>query len=222
MPAVLFGSISTLADTSELQRAAFNQAFQAHGLDWHWDQADYRASLASNGGQNRIAEYARSRDEQVDAGAVHQTKSELYQQSLAETEVAARPGVLETISAAKEAGYKLGLVTTTSRANVSALLAALGPELTMEDFDVVVDASSVEDPKPNRAAYEFALDALDESAESCVAIEDNIGGVQSAHSAAVACVAFPNENTAGHNFEHADRRVDRLDLDELSELIKHD
>ena len=36
MSAILFGSISTIADTSELQRQAFNQAFKAHGLDWDW------------------------------------------------------------------------------------------------------------------------------------------------------------------------------------------
>lgn len=33
MPAILLRSISTLADTSELQRQAFNQAFAQHGLD---------------------------------------------------------------------------------------------------------------------------------------------------------------------------------------------
>src|SRR6185437_17167383 len=30
MPAVLFGSIGTVAETSELQRAAFNEAFKEH------------------------------------------------------------------------------------------------------------------------------------------------------------------------------------------------
>ena len=34
MATILFGSISTLADTSELQRQAFNDAFKAYGLDW--------------------------------------------------------------------------------------------------------------------------------------------------------------------------------------------
>ena len=38
MSAILFGSISTLADTSELQRRAFNEAFEAHGLDWNWSR----------------------------------------------------------------------------------------------------------------------------------------------------------------------------------------
>jgi hypothetical protein len=40
MSAILFGSISTIADTSELQRQVFNQAFQARGLDWCWHRAE--------------------------------------------------------------------------------------------------------------------------------------------------------------------------------------
>jgi hypothetical protein len=41
MSAILFGSIGPIADTSELQRQAFNQAFQAHGLDWCWHREEY-------------------------------------------------------------------------------------------------------------------------------------------------------------------------------------
>jgi hypothetical protein len=29
---------SSVADTSELQRDAFNRAFEAHELGWHWDR----------------------------------------------------------------------------------------------------------------------------------------------------------------------------------------
>ena len=53
MPALLLGSISTVADTSERQRQAFNQAFEAHGLDWRWDQDQYRSMLSRSGGQAR-------------------------------------------------------------------------------------------------------------------------------------------------------------------------
>ena len=79
MPALLFGSISTVTDTSEIQRAAFNEAFRTHGLDWKWERDEYRDLLTSNGGVDRIAEYARQRNETVDAAAVHDTKSKLFQ-----------------------------------------------------------------------------------------------------------------------------------------------
>ena len=62
MPAVLFGSIGALADTSELQREAFNEAFDAHGLDWNWSRDEYRALLAGQrrrGPDRRLRQLAR-------------------------------------------------------------------------------------------------------------------------------------------------------------------
>lgn len=219
MPALLFGSISTLADTSELQRDAFNRAFAEHGLDWRWDAADYRELLRGNGGELRIAEQARAVGQQVDAAAVHGTKSEIFRKSLVENGIEPRPGVVETIRTAREQGVSLGLVTTTSVENVAALLAGLAPEITAADFAVVVDASHVGAPKPDAAAYTYALAQLGEPAGSCVAIEDNVGGVESAVAAGLDCVAFPNENTAGHDFTRAHHVVDRVDLAELTSLL---
>ncbi len=218
MSALLLGSISTVADTSERQRQAFNQAFKEHGLDWQWDQDQYRAMLASSGGQARIAEYAQSLGQDVDAKAVHETKSRIFQDNLAQGNLAPRPGVVESIKDAKSQGWKVGLVTTTSPENISALLAALSPQVQAQDFDLIVDSSSVQTPKPDQAAYLFALERLGETPDACVAVEDNVGGVQAAAAAGVACVAFPNENTASGDFAVAQRRVDRLDAAELLEL----
>lgn len=215
MPAVLFGSLSTVADTSELQRDAFNRAFAAHGLDWHWEREDYRALLQGNGGADRIADHAERRGEQVDAAAVHATKSKLFRESLAAARLAPRPGVRETIAAARERGWAVGLVTTTSPANVAALLDALAPGIRAGDFDVIVDADSVARPKPDPDAYALAVDRLDEQPGACVAVEDNRGGVAAAAAAGVPCVAFPNANTAGHDFGDA-LVVERLDLADLA------
>ena len=215
MSAVLFGSISSVADTSELQRDAFNRSFAAHGLDWHWDQESYRVMLAGSGGKDRVAEYARSLGQTVDAQAVHDTKSKLFQQSLTTAQLSPRPGVVETIEAAKAAGWKVGLVTTTSHANVVALLDSLAPAIRADRFDVVVDVDSVARPKPAPDAYTFAVDSLSEQPDGCVAIEDNLGGVGAAVAAGVPCVAFPNENTAGHDFGGT-RVVDHLDLADLA------
>ena len=219
MPAILFGSISTIADTSEMQREAYNDAFRAHGLSWQWDRDDYRAMLDSSGGQSRVAAYAAARGEDVDAKAVHETKSKIFQESVATATLTPRPGVLEVIRGARERGLKVGLVTTTSRENIAALLGALGPDIREESFDVVVDSAAVDEPKPDPAAYAFALQRLDEQPQACVAIEDNVGGVQAASAAGVTCVAFPNANTAVHDFP-TPHRVDHVDLDDLRALIR--
>lgn len=218
MPAILFGSISSVADTSELQREAFNGAFADHGLDWSWEREDYIAMLERSGGASRIAEYAAERGEDVDAAAVHATKSQRFQESLATADVEARPGVVDTIKGAKAAGLKVGLVTTTLHENVMALLDALSPALSEDDFDVVVDLSDVDRPKPDAAAYTFALARLGEDPRHCVAVEDNVEGAEAASAAGVACVAFPNANTEGQEFPTAQRRVDHIDLRELQDL----
>jgi HAD superfamily hydrolase (TIGR01509 family) len=216
--AVLLGSISSVVDTSELQRRAFNEAFARHGLDWEWDRERYVSMLESNGGRDRIAEYARSVGQSVDADAVHATKSEIFQELLGSSPQQPRPGVAETVRAAHEQGLRVGLVTSTSKENVAALLDAVKGEIGAGGFDVVVDSSRVEHTKPEPDAYRLALDELGLDAAQCVAVEDNVGGVRAAVAAGVPVVAFPNENTAASDFGSAARRVDHLDLAELAAL----
>lgn len=215
MAAILFGSISSVADTSELQRESFNAAFAAHGLDWRWDQEDYVAMLESSGGADRVRAYAEQRGEDVDAAAVHATKSEIFQEKLMTQGVEPRPGVVETIEAAHREGLKLGLVTTTSPENVDALVTALRPHVNLRGFDVVVDVTQVEQPKPDLDSYAFALDRLGVDAAHAVAIEDNLGGVKAAVAAGVKVIAFPNSNTSSHDFEGAHDRVEKLDAEQL-------
>ncbi len=219
MAALLFGSIGTIADTSELQRQSFNEAFKAHGLDWHWDRETYLKMLEKSGGQNRIADYASHTGQTVDAEAIHRSKSEIFQKKLTASHVQPRSGVVETIQRAKREGLKLGFVTATSPKNVELLIEALRPSIQATDFDVIVDAASVKHPKPDKDAYVFALEKLGEKSDDCVAIEDNLDGVEAAMSAGLDCVAFPNENTANHDFAKAQLQVSRVDLDELQELI---
>lgn len=219
MPVILFGSISTLADTSELQRSAFNQAFRDHGLSWWWDREDYRATLDTNGGEGRIATFAQELGVEVDAAAVHATKSKIFQESIADSGITPRPGVAETVAAAKADGARVGLVTTTSRDNVTALLDALAPTLDADSFDIVVDVTDVDEPKPDAAAYTFALDKLGVDVGEVIAIEDNPGGVASADAAGIVVVAFPNENTAGLDFSAAIEEIDRVDYDGLKTLL---
>jgi HAD superfamily hydrolase (TIGR01509 family) len=217
MPALLLGSISTLVDTSEVQRGAFNEAFVQHGLAWKWEREEYRGLLTGNGGAQRIADYAAARGEDVDAAAVHATKSAIFQEHLGGVGIKTRPGIIDAIRTAKQRGWQVGLVTTTSAANVTALLDGLD-ELGREDFDVVTDVDSVEESKPDPAVYEFALEQLGVRAGECVALEDNVGGVEAATAAGITCIAFPNENTAGHDFGSAPV-THHVYFDEIAPLV---
>ncbi len=219
MTALLFGSISTLADTSELQRAAFNAAFVEHGLGWQWDRDEYVELLQSSGGADRSAAYAATRGQDVDAVSVHATKSRIFQERLAAEGATPRPGVVEAIRSAAEQSVPVALVTTTETANVTALLAALEPDVRTEQFALIVDTTDVPSPKPDPAAYTYALQQLGQSAADCIAVEDNEGGLQAATRAGVTCVAFPNANTEGHAFAAAAARITSVDLASLTRLV---
>lgn len=218
--ALLFGSIGTLADTSEIQRQAFNQAFAQHHLDWHWSREEYIPLLEKGGGQQRIEDYAKEKGDSVDTEAIHRTKSEVFQQLVRSSGLQLRAGVKSTIQSAKQAGFKVALVTTTSEKNVETMLDALGSEISPNVFDLVVNKLNVAQPKPAKDAYRFAMQELDQTSDTCVAIEDNVEGVQAAKAADIACIAFPGENTAHHAFDDADARTDTLAFEQISALLE--
>lgn len=208
MNALLFGSIGTLSDTSELQREAFNEAFRTHGLDWTWDRKAYRDMLRSSGGKARIAAQADAEGIDVDAGAIHDIKSALFQKMLDDGRAEARPGVRDALKRARDEGRKLGFVTTTDRANVDRLLAALG--IAPSTFDIVTSRDDATNGKPAPDIYELAARRLAVAPRDCLVVEDNSDGVRAALAAGMACIAWPNANTKGHDFTGAQMVKDSL------------
>lgn len=217
--AILFGSIGTLVETSELQREAFNQAFREAGLDWAWEPEEYRQLLKKSGGRQRIANYAKDRGEEVDADAIHKRKTEIFDAAMIENGLDPRPGVLEVIKKAKDEGVKLGFVTSTSRANIDAILAALGDQIKANTFDFIGDASLVSSSKPSPDIYKTALGHLGLSPEECIAIEDMAVSAEAPRAAGIETVAFPGPFAERDEFRDVRAITDTL---EYAELISSD
>ena len=57
LSAVLFDVGGTIAESEEVHRQAFNDAFKEFGLAWYWDEAIYRELLLVGGGKERITYY---------------------------------------------------------------------------------------------------------------------------------------------------------------------
>jgi len=210
MPALLFGSIGVLAETSHLQRDAFNDAFREAGLDWHWSEADYRAMLSDAGGRDRIARYADERGEQVNADALHARKTALFQARL-EQGVPLRPGIEDAMAAARDKSWQIAFVTTTAPDNVAAILTATG--VSPDDFALILNSEVVAASKPDPAPYILALAQLGVSALDCVAVEDNPDGLTAAKAAGISCIAFPGAYHDPDAFAGARVVTDRLSTD---------
>ena len=123
--AVLFGSIGTIIETSEIQRQSFNDAFKELGLDWFWNETDYKNLLQKSGGAKRIEDFAQKKNCTVDASKIRLRKTELFNRYLIDGNFEPREGVLDIINHAKENGLKLGFVTLTTTNNINAVFSHL-------------------------------------------------------------------------------------------------
>ena len=68
---IFFGSIGVLAETSDLQRKAYNAALKLNGIDWQWNVGTYCSLLQDPGGQKRLSLFAGSG---LDYGQIVKTK----------------------------------------------------------------------------------------------------------------------------------------------------
>jgi HAD superfamily hydrolase (TIGR01509 family) len=224
--AIIFDVDGTLSETEETHRRAFNRGFASVGLDWHWDSQLYAKLLEVTGGKERIRYYIESfggegaPEDSLDTfiPALHARKTIAYTEMVSGGEVELRPGILELIRDAQAKGFRLAIATTTTPANVDALLGStLGGT---GDFEVICAGDSVANKKPAPDVYELALERLALPAADCVAIEDSRNGLLSAVAADIACVVTPGMYTSGQDFDEAALVVDDLAACDFAEIYR--
>jgi HAD superfamily hydrolase (TIGR01509 family) len=213
--AVIFGAIGVIAETSDIQRQAFNAAFVEAGLDWAWDAETYRDLLAINGGQARLRAYRdadAAREGVSDAliATLHERKTAHYARIIAGGGLAPRAGVVALMAACKAAGVVTALCTSTSRANVDAIAMGVGDQLDFDDFVSITTIDKIAAVKPAPDAYLHCLATLGLSADEVIAIEDTPVSMASARAVGIRVIATPGAMTADQDFSDADLVVPDL------------
>ena len=198
LKAIIFDVDGTLAETEEHHRLAFNAAFAEAGVEWSWDRDLYARLLAVTGGKERIGHFIETtapgaRDALLPRiAALHARKTELYTQAVLTEGVTLRSGVEALIAEAEARGVRLAMATTTSRANVDALIVANLGAGAMSRFAAVVCGEDTASKKPAPDVYLEALRRLDLPADAAVAVEDSRNGVLSARAAGLRVIATPS------------------------------
>jgi HAD superfamily hydrolase (TIGR01509 family) len=194
---VLFDVDGTLAETErDGHRVAFNAAFEALQLPWRWDEAAYGQLLSVAGGRERLlhdmqrrgdAPVATSEREAL-AAKLHRLKNEHYARIVRRGDLRLRPGVVGLLADCEAAGIAIGIATTTTGANVDALLTYHLGAAWRGRFAAVVCAEEAPRKKPDPQVYELALAALAQPAHEVVAIEDSPAGVEAAGRAGLSVI----------------------------------
>lgn len=212
LQALLFDVDGTLADTErDGHRIAFNMAFSDAGLSWDWTVEIYEDLLSVTGGKERMKhfldkykpEFEEPEDLESYIADMHKAKTAHYTELLAKGAIPLRPGVERILNEARECGYRLAISTTTTPANVEALLTHTLGEESMDWFEVIAAGDIVPAKKPAPDIYDWALEKMNLKAEDCIAFEDSRNGVLSSLAANLKTIITINDYTKEHDFAGA-------------------
>ena len=210
LKALIFDVDGTIAETEELHRRAFNQAFTDSDLGWEWSVDTYRNLLRVTGGKERIRHYLKTMAKEAsnefsdaDIAGLHARKTALYVNIMKDSPPLLRPGVRRLMDEAIAAGIKIALATTTSRANADQLLISAFDRAISEHIQIRICGEDVAIKKPDPQVFALALKVLGISADEAIAFEDSSAGLASAKGAGIATIVAPSIYTSHHNFEGA-------------------
>jgi HAD superfamily hydrolase (TIGR01509 family) len=211
MQALIFDVDGTLADTETAHLQAFNAAFAEARLDWFWDEALYIRLLKVAGGKERLLHYWRMVEREAADGAnapavvetLHAIKTRHYTERLSAGGLPLRPGIARLMAQAQAAGIRLAIATTTTPANLDALLQVHFGAAWRTRFAAVGDAGTTRAKKPAPDVYHHVLEQLDLPAAACLAFEDSRNGLLAARAAYVPTIVTPTGYTSQDCFDGA-------------------
>jgi HAD superfamily hydrolase (TIGR01509 family) len=218
LAALIFDVDGTLAETEEVHRQAFNDIFEERKFDWHWSWEQYSELLKVTGGVERITHFLRTEhsgvfsDEWIETQVpdIHRAKTARYGDLLASGSITLRPGIERLCKEARDEGVTLAISTTTSPANVAALIDHSPDTVAMDWFSAVGAGNIVGHKKPAPDIYLWTLEQLGIPASECVAVEDSYNGIASASAAGLATVVTYSSYTKSQDFTGALAVADTL------------
>jgi HAD superfamily hydrolase (TIGR01509 family) len=193
---LIFDCDGVLADTErDGHRPAFNQTFREFELPIEWSEDVYAVKLQIAGGKERMASeltpgFLRDHGLPADEASrtdllarMHKRKTAIYTEMVAAGRLPTRPGIHRIIVEAQDAGWALGVCSTSAEASVRAILdQAIGTERAGR-FDLVLAGDVVEHKKPAPDIYLLALERLGCDPRETLVIEDSRNGLLAATAA---------------------------------------
>jgi HAD superfamily hydrolase (TIGR01509 family) len=213
---LLYDCDGVLGDTEQYGHlVAFNQMWQEFGVPWSWSVEEYGRKLAIGGGKERMAslwedpefreavDLPETKEEYLETVAEwHKRKSAIYQELIMSGKIPPRPGVKRLAQEALDAGWTLGVCSTSAKGSVEAVLRHVMGELA-DRFSLLLAGDMVKAKKPSPEIYNTAAEQLGVSPEECLVIEDSRNGLVAADAAGMKCLVTVSGYTRDEDFSEA-------------------
>lgn len=185
--AVLWDMDGTLVDSEQLHWLAWKEVMDAEGVAVRYDQ--FRDTFGQRndtiiplwlGGEATPETVARISD----------TKEAAYRRMVRERGIAGVDGAVEWVKRLHEQGWRQAIASAAPRANIDAILDALGLHMY---FDAAVAAEDVPRGKPDPQVFLLAAERLGVSPARSIVVEDGRAGVEGARRAGMRSIGLaPN------------------------------
>ena len=182
--AVLWDMDGTIVDSEPYWMRAETELVESFGGVWTHDDG----MLLVGSGLWGSASILQGRGVELDTEAIVQTLTGRVQELLQEFGAPWRPGALDMITALKEAGIPMALVTSSVERMASQIADLVG----FTAFDIIIAGDMVERSKPHPEAYLSAAALLGVEAERCMAVEDSIPGIAAAVASGAVVLGVPH------------------------------
>jgi len=187
--AIIFDFDGTIIDTETAWYVAFREAYKKHGVELTLEQ--YSQCIGTSLHSFNPYEYLMTElGLPIDREQFRQ-EVQAHHSALMEKE-SMKPGIMAYLEAAKAAGLRIGLASSSKRAWVTKYLRQLNIE---SYFECIRTADDVARVKPDPELYLQVLEALGVRGEEAVAVEDSPNGAKAAAAAGMYRVVVPNAIT---------------------------
>lgn len=213
--ALLLDLDGLIVDSEPLHQRAYNLALLVKGIAFQFNVIEYGKSCVGRS----VAELAHILTTTYpQLGSTEdfiRDRERIYEALIRDPDnLQPMPGLLQLLSAAAKLGLKLGVASSSSRAQVQTILTGMvdndGDPLATH-FASIVTGSDVQHKKPAPDIYVKACQQLGLAKEQCVAVEDSKTGIESARAAGIFTIAIPNRFTAHQDLSSANLVLNRLD-----------
>jgi HAD superfamily hydrolase (TIGR01509 family) len=211
--AVIFDFDGLIYDTETNEYNVLNEIFQEHGSEL--PMSVWGKVIGTQAGFNALSYLEEQIGKKVDQEELTKIRRDRFNERMKNE--GPLPGVEEYLAAAKKAGLKIGLASSSTYEWVSNHLKNL---CLFDYFECIRTSDDVEKVKPDPTLYLEAAKCLGVSPEECLVFEDSANGALAAKRAGMYCVVVPNQVTKDLDFCEVDHRLESMAAIQLNELIK--
>uniref|UniRef100_UPI004055C89A HAD family hydrolase n=1 Tax=Acetatifactor sp. TaxID=1872090 RepID=UPI004055C89A len=186
MKAVVFDMDGVLFDTEKLCKTSWNMIAREMGIT---DMEEVFMQCVGRNSNDAKILMTNHYGERLDYDEFRKKASAYFWEVISENGTPMKPGVRELLIFLQEAGYQIGLASSTKRESIIKHLMEVD---IFKYFSVIVSGDMVEHSKPNPEIYLLACEKLGVTPQEAYAIEDSPNGIRSAYAAGMKPLMVPD------------------------------